>query len=106
MVPCRVVRADFLEADAIPCLRRMISASGKLPLASTKAFLHSIIPAPVRSRSSFTSFALISMIRGPGYTLFVGLGRAGGLFGRFRGRPLARQGHIRQILKRETFRHK
>src|SRR5579864_249 len=61
MMPCRVVRVDFLDADAIPCLRRMISASAKFPLASTKAFLHSIMPAPVRSRSSFTSFALISI---------------------------------------------
>src|SRR5579863_5870489 len=61
MIPWRVVRVALLEALVMPALRRIISASGRLPLASVKAFLHSIIPAPVRSRSSFTNFALISM---------------------------------------------
>src|SRR6185312_3891346 len=37
------------------------SAFATLPSASTSAFRQSIIPAPVRSRNSFTSCALISM---------------------------------------------
>src|SRR5580698_3989405 len=85
----------------MPCLRRMISASARLPLASTKAFLHSIIPAPVRSRSSFTSFALISMFFG--YSVVR-------LFGYSVGRLvfhhcLARQGHGRQVFVGEPLRH-
>src|ERR1039457_4603335 len=46
----------------MPRLRRTTSPSAKSPLASTSAFLHSIMPAPVRSRSSFTSAAVISII--------------------------------------------
>ena len=39
-------------------LRSTISASPKSPLASVRALLHSIMPAPVRSRRSFTSVAV------------------------------------------------
>src|SRR6476646_11655533 len=40
----------------------MVVASSRLPFASGSASLHSIIPAPVASRSFFTSAALISAI--------------------------------------------
>src|SRR3954464_6497705 len=60
--PCLVAREAFLPADAMPRLRSTTSPSVRSPLASTRALLHSIIPAPVRSRSSFTSAAVISAI--------------------------------------------
>src|SRR5580658_6462590 len=110
MMPCRVVRVALLPALVMPALRRMISASGRLPLDSIRAFLHSIIPAPVRSRSSFTNFALISMISFTLVSLFPArlfhrLGGGADFFGGFRSRTLARQGHGRQILVRQPFRH-
>ncbi len=40
--------------------RRISSALARSPPASSSAFLQSIIPAPVRARSSATSFAGIS----------------------------------------------
>src|ERR1019366_4740629 len=44
-----------------PCLTRRISIAFSMsPSASVRAFLQSIIPAPVRSRRAFTSFAPIS----------------------------------------------
>src|SRR5580698_4074058 len=46
----------------MPRLRSTTSASPISPLASLRALLHSIIPAPVRSRSCFTRLALISAI--------------------------------------------
>src|SRR5260370_7829310 len=46
----------------MPRLRRTTSPSARSPLASTRALLHSIIPAPVRSRSALTSDAVISAI--------------------------------------------
>src|SRR5260370_38270354 len=46
----------------MPRLRRPPSPSARSPLASTRALLHSIIPAPVRSRSALTSDAVISAI--------------------------------------------
>src|SRR3954454_22963485 len=58
----RVARPDFFDAPAIPRLRRITSASPMSPLPSTRAFLHSIIPAPVRWRSSFTNAAVIAAI--------------------------------------------
>src|SRR5471030_2147892 len=61
--PCLVSREAFLWADAIPRLRRTTSASTTSPLASTRAALHSIIPAPVSSRNCFTNAAVISAIR-------------------------------------------
>src|ERR1017187_995993 len=62
MRPLRVARPALLPAEEMPRLRRTTSPSAKSPLASTSAFLHSIMPAPVRSRSSFTSAAVISII--------------------------------------------
>src|SRR6267378_2994549 len=59
MIPSRAARPDFDEARAIPLFRRTSIADSMSPLASAKAFLHSIIPAPVRSRSSLTSEAVI-----------------------------------------------
>src|ERR1039458_237358 len=60
--PCLVAREAFLPADAMPRLRSTTSPSSRSPLASTRALLHSIIPAPVRSRSALTSDAVISAI--------------------------------------------
>src|SRR5713226_7323567 len=60
--PCLVVRDAFLLAEVIPFLRNTTSAAGKSPLASVSALLHSIIPAPVRSRNCLTSCAVISAI--------------------------------------------
>src|SRR5579885_1927090 len=62
IVPCFVLRVAFFAADAMPHLRRSVSASAGSPFASTRAFLHSIMPAPVFSRSCFTNCALISAI--------------------------------------------
>src|SRR6478609_4047741 len=62
ITPCLVERDSFLLALAIPRLRSTTSPSARSPLASTSAFLHSIIPAPVRSRSCLTNCALISAI--------------------------------------------
>src|SRR5580704_2655672 len=102
-MPCRVVRVAFFDAEAMPCFLRMISASARLPLASTKAFLHSIIPAPVRSRSSFTSFALISMFFRYSVLQFFGSLRVCCplvFYDRF-----ARERHGGQIFIREAFGH-
>jgi len=41
--------------------QKTAAAASASPLHSTRAFLHSIIPAPVTSRRAFTSAALISM---------------------------------------------
>src|SRR3990167_6516710 len=54
MRPSLVVRPAFLAALARPRLRRIVLASSKLPFASVRAPLHSIIPAPVRSDEAFT----------------------------------------------------
>jgi hypothetical protein len=40
----------------------MVVACSMSPFASLRAALHSIIPAPVASRSFFTNAALISMM--------------------------------------------
>src|SRR5688572_25095769 len=40
----------------------MVVAASRSPFASLRAALHSIIPAPVRSRSFFTNAALISIV--------------------------------------------
>src|SRR5579875_667354 len=62
MTPCFVERLSFLVAAAMPRLRRITSAASMSPFASTSAFLHSIMPAPVRSRSALTICAVISGI--------------------------------------------
>src|SRR5947209_11052282 len=55
------MRPAFLAAAARPFLRSESTAVSMFPFASCKAFLQSIIPAPVRSRSSLTIWAVISM---------------------------------------------
>src|SRR5438093_2605958 len=58
-MPCLATRPDFSEARERPCLRRKSIALSISPFVSARAFLHSIMPAPVRSRKSFTSEAVI-----------------------------------------------
>src|SRR5688572_24126755 len=58
MTPSDVVRPARFSALAIPFLRRYSTAFSMSPAVSSSAFLHSIIPAPVRRRSSCTSFAV------------------------------------------------
>src|SRR3954451_2187146 len=60
-MPSLVDRPAFLVADASPRLRRIVVASSMLPFDSVSAALHSIIPAPVASRSFFTMSAVIAM---------------------------------------------
>jgi hypothetical protein len=60
--PSRAVRPAFFAALASPRLRRIVLASSKLPFASVSAFLHSIMPAPVWSRSFFTMSAVIAVV--------------------------------------------
>jgi hypothetical protein len=57
-----VTRPAFLPAWAIPFLRRISIAATSSPRASTNAFLQSIIPAPVFSRSDLTPLAVTSAI--------------------------------------------
>src|SRR5215471_16241903 len=52
--PSLVTRVAFFAATETPFLRRTTTASSRLPLASVRACLQSIIGAPVFSRSSFT----------------------------------------------------
>src|SRR5262245_46501929 len=74
MSPSFALRPAFFWALASPRLRRIVVASSKSPLASVSAFLHSIIPAPVWSRSFFTSAALIAV----GIVVLQGAGRPEG----------------------------
>src|SRR5690554_2565965 len=62
--PSAATRSAFLSALARPDLRSASAAASMSPLFSVSAFLHSIMPAPVRSRSSLTMDAVIS-IGGP-----------------------------------------
>ena len=62
MRPSAATRPAFLSALARPDLRSHSIATSMLPSFSTSAFLHSIMPAPERSRSSFTSGAEILLI--------------------------------------------
>src|SRR5437016_5650771 len=64
MTPSLASRPAFLAAVATPFLRRMSTAAGKSPFASTSAFLQSIKPALVISRSFPTAVAVISAILG------------------------------------------
>ena len=57
--PSLVARPAFLAAAARPFLRMMSTAASMSPSASTSAFLHSIMPEPVISRSSLTIAAVI-----------------------------------------------
>src|SRR5712692_3738822 len=58
--PSVATRPSFFFAEARPRLRRISIARSSLPSASTRAFLHSIMPAPVFSLSDFTAAAVIS----------------------------------------------
>src|SRR5918994_2691574 len=62
MSPWSAERSARPAAEARPFVRRISSALSMSPSASCSAFLQSIIPAPVRSRSSLTCFAVISAI--------------------------------------------
>src|SRR6202521_3309932 len=65
--PSLVTRAAFFAATDTPFLRSRTIASSKLPLASVKACLQSIMGAPVLSRRSLTwaaeIFAIVVLIR-------------------------------------------
>ena len=63
--PSAAVRPAFLSALARPVLRMCSIAASMSPSHSTSAFLHSIMPAPVRSRRSFTIAAVIAMSERP-----------------------------------------
>src|SRR6516164_762796 len=57
--PLPAVRVARLVTSLAPLRRRISTAASRSPLASVSAFLQSIIPAPVCSRSRFTSAAEI-----------------------------------------------
>jgi hypothetical protein len=59
--PLLASRSARLATLAAPVIRRISVAASKSPSASVRAFLASIIPAPVASRSFFTSAAVIAM---------------------------------------------
>lgn len=58
-VPSLVARPAFLATAASPRVRSTSTAFSISPSASARAFLHSIMPAPVISRSSFTMEAVM-----------------------------------------------
>jgi hypothetical protein len=58
--PSAAVRPAFFAAAARPLVRSQSIAASMSPPVSPSAFLQSIMPAPVRSRSSFTVAAVIS----------------------------------------------
>jgi len=61
ILPSEVSLSAFFAAFAMPfCLRRSIAFS-RSPFVSVRAFLHSIIPAPVRSLSAFISSEVFSI---------------------------------------------
>src|SRR6185437_11062415 len=62
MRPSAAMRLAFLSALARPDLRNHSIAASMSALFSTRAFLHSIMPAPDRSRSSLTIWAEILLI--------------------------------------------
>jgi len=60
--PSEAIRDAFFAAAARPFFRRTSTASSRLPPDSVRAFLQSIIPAPVFSRSSRTNSAGICIL--------------------------------------------
>src|SRR5688500_9820201 len=62
IIPSAAIAPAFFAALARPFFWMISAAFSASPPASTSAFLQSIIPAPVRSRSSLTIAALISGI--------------------------------------------
>jgi hypothetical protein len=63
MAPWLALRPERLATWDMPFSLNQTTAFPKSPWVSAKAFLQSIIPAPVFSRSSFTAFAVISIVR-------------------------------------------
>ena len=63
--PSLARRSAFLAALPRPFSRKISTAALISPFASSRAFLQSIIPAPVLSRNSFTICAEISAIINP-----------------------------------------
>src|SRR5260370_39280172 len=61
-IPSFAEREAFFEALAIPFLRNRSSAFSRSPSVSTSAFLQSIMPALVFSRSCLTSAGFTSAI--------------------------------------------
>ena len=59
--PSAAVRPDFLAAFARPFVRSQSIAASMSPSVSVSAFLASIMPAPVISRSSLTCAAVIAI---------------------------------------------
>src|SRR5512140_2637973 len=89
--PFAAVRsAPRFAAFALPLTRSTSTALSKLPSASSRAFLLSIIPAPVASRSFFTSAAEIfaiecfvlrnQLIKGSGRGLVLRFSQLAGVF--------------------------
>src|SRR6266853_5180014 len=58
--PSAATRPSFFLADARPRSRRISIARSSMPSDSVRAFLQSIIPAPVFSRSALIAAAFIS----------------------------------------------
>src|SRR5690606_11761409 len=59
--PSAATRSAFLAALARPRVRSQSTAASMSPLVSARAFLQSIMPTPVSSRSCLTIAAVISM---------------------------------------------
>src|SRR5687767_12421430 len=84
--PCEAPRPARFSAEAMPFSRSHFLAASRSPSFSSRAFLQSIIPAPVSFRSAATSLAEISGILvlgggGLGGRVGRGSGLFGGLFG-------------------------
>src|SRR5512144_1407234 len=62
MRPSQAILPDRFAAADSPFLRSQSTAASRSPFVSISAFLQSIIPAFVLSRSAFTRLALISAI--------------------------------------------
>ena len=60
--PSAAIRSAFLAAFAIPFSLNQSNDFSMSPSQASKAFLQSIIPAPVFSRNSFTKLAVIAIL--------------------------------------------
>ncbi|MNT51188.1 hypothetical protein D3C72_1881430 [compost metagenome] len=60
IAPSAAMLPDFLAALMAPAARMSSMAFSMSPSAAVRAFLQSIMPRPVRSRSSLTRAAVIS----------------------------------------------
>src|SRR5690554_3255437 len=74
-LPSVAILPAFLAAAAIPFSRRYSTAASTSLLFSSSAFLQSITPAPVRSRSSLISFIFAIYI--PPYSVEKGVSKKG-----------------------------